>query len=49
MFDSIPIVQAFAAQFTGLEVPTRLVVKLVGEGERKTVTTHLLWKHVKEI
>lgn len=30
MFDSIPIVQALAAHFTGLEVPTRLVVKLVG-------------------
>lgn len=34
MFDSIPIVQVLAAQFTGLEVPTRLVVKLFGFQQR---------------
>lgn len=34
MFDSIPIVQVLAAQFTGLEVPMRLDVKLDGFKQR---------------
>lgn len=34
MFDSIPIGQVLAAQFTGLEVPMRLDVKLDGFKQR---------------